>query len=283
MTTGTTGTPSASTGQPGAGGSPSAAAPAPGSGAGQWFDSFDDADLKGYTQNKAWESPAAAAKAYRDLEKYVGAPADKLMRLPADMGDAKALGDIYNKLGRPAKWEDYKLEVPDGDDGAFAKAFAPVMHEAGLSSRQAEALSKAWNAHHGSAQKAMLEARSAENAQQRDALTAEWGAANEQNLAIARKGAAEYGVDEATIDQLEDVLGYAGVMKLFHKIGSAQGEAAFVAGDQSGGFNGAMTPAGAQARIQSLQGDGDFMKRFLAGDTAAKSEWDRLHQMAYRG
>jgi hypothetical protein len=112
-------------------------------------------------------------------------------------------------------------------------------------------------------------------------LKSEWGGAFDQNVNVAKRAAQEFGVDAATIDKMESAMGFSGVMKFFNTIGSKLGEHAFVDGSGGEGFNGAMTPNAAQSRIRQLQNDGDFVKKYIAGNVDARAEMERLHKMAY--
>src|SRR5690606_18358521 len=65
-----------------------------------WTSGFSD-DLKGFVQNKGFKDPASVLDSYRNLEKLMGTPKERLLRLPENMDDANAMGEIYTRLGRP--------------------------------------------------------------------------------------------------------------------------------------------------------------------------------------
>jgi hypothetical protein len=266
-------------GAPAVGGATGTTAPA-----GTWFDGFDD-DAKGYVQNKGWKDPADLLGSYRNLEKLTGAGPDKLLKMPAP-DDAQGWNDFYNRLGRPETPDAYKLPLPEGDSGEFAKVASSWFHEAGLTEKQAEAVASKWNEYMGQAQQQM-EVQQREQYQQtvqqdNASLQQEWGSAYEQNIQVAKVAAREFGFDGPTIDKMEQALGFGGLMKLMHSIGSKVGEASFVSGESGGaGRFGVMAPAQAQAQIKALQGDAGFIKRYTAGDADAKSTMERLHKWAY--
>lgn len=272
-------------GTPGQGGAPAAPAAPAAAPTGQWFDGFDD-DSKGYVQNKGWNDPKDLLGSYRNLEKLTGAGPDKLLKLPSGTDPAE-MDAFYAKLGRPESPEGYKLPVPDGDDGAFAKTAAGWFHELGLTATQAEKLSAKWNEHIGQqaqqAEAGRAEQYKANIEKENQALSGEWGAAYEQNISIAQTAAREFGFDGPTIDKLEEALGFAGLMKFMHNVGSKIGEASFIAGDSNGaaGRFGVMTPAQAQSQIKSLQNDAGFIKRYTSGDSEAKAQMEKLHKWAY--
>jgi hypothetical protein len=113
------------------------------------------------------------------------------------------------------------------------------------------------------------------------ALRKEWGAAHDQNVEIARNAARKLGFTPEAVDALEKTMGYDGVMKFMHGLGSKLGEANFVSSGETQGFNGAMTPAAAKNRIQQLRGDPEFTRRYVAGGATERAEMERLHRMAY--
>src|SRR5882757_6971704 len=76
---------------------------------GAWFTGLDS-DTKGWLENKGWSGERAlpeVIKAHRNLESLVGR--DKLP-LPKDEHDTEGWNRVYEKLGRPARWEDYGIE-----------------------------------------------------------------------------------------------------------------------------------------------------------------------------
>lgn len=246
----------------------------------QWTDGFSD-DLKGYVENKGFRDAASVVDSYINLEKLVGVPKDRLLKVPEKLDDDASLMEIYNRLGRPEKADSYKVDVPEGGDKNFASWAQNTFHELGLTQRQGEALAAKWNEYVGG----LNETATTENLAKIEAdnlsLKKEWGAAYEAEVGKAKQAVSEFGLDSDTIDQLENAMGFAGVMKFFNKIGSKLGEGKFVNGEGSPSFNGSLTPQAAQARINALRQDSEFIKRFTGGDTSARDEMERLHKMAY--
>ncbi len=244
-----------------------------------WYDSFEP-DLKGYVETKGFKDPKDLTLAYRNLEALRGVPAEQLLRLPkAD--DAKGLEELYTKLGRPAKPEDYKIPIPQGSDGSFAKAASAKFHELGLNPQQAQKLTAWYNefgSTHTKAQEAQLVNTQKESAAK---LQQEWGAAYEKNANIVDQVAETFGVSEEELLGLRNAMGPAGAMRFLHRIGAELGEDRFHSSDT--GPKGSLSPDGAKARIKQLQADQEFTGKLMKGDAAAKDEWDRLHQWAAAG
>jgi hypothetical protein len=145
---------------------------------------------------------------------------------------AEARAQVESELGKyapPASADEYELPVPDGQDPAFAKEIAPLLHKAGLSGQQAKTLVTEWNgfvaAKMAAEQQAEDNAATARNAQatrEAAALKTEWGDAHDANSEYARRafaqGAQAAGIPAEKMDGFVDALsshvGYAAAIKL---------------------------------------------------------------------
>jgi hypothetical protein len=245
-----------------------------------WIEGIGDADLKGWAQNKGFKEPADALNSYRNLEKLMGADkAGRTVMLPAKWDDPKEVAAFHEKIGVPKDPTGYKL--PDGADPEMAKWAPNVFHKAGLTPRQAEALTAEWNSMVGGraeAMKAQMEAKAAEDL---SALKSEWGAAYNDKLARAKSAAKALGVSEEIADKLETALGTGGLLKFFAGLGEKMGEDTAVDGKGQGSFSGAKTPEAARAEIATLRADPEFTRRYVAGDAEAKQKMEQLHKWAY--
>lgn len=282
---GIVGTPSA-----GGAGIPSGDAGAAGAGAASadWTAGLDDV-TKQFVANKGWKGNADAIYSYQNLEKLHGVPPDRIIKLPgANDNIEEAMGAVYDKLGRPKTAEEYKLNGPDGKPTELSKTFAPVMHKLGLSAKQAEGLTAAWNEHAAAFVKGQGEQQSATTQAEIAALDTEWGAAKEQNMEVAKRGTTALGklagkeVDAKAIDALQSSLGYVATMKLMHFLGEKTGEGSFVS-PGGAASSGAMTPAAARSEITALGKDAGFMDRLMKGDAETRQRWERLNQYAAPG
>ena len=257
----------------GQGGAPSAAA--------NWIDAIPDADLKGWAQNKGFKEPTDALNSYRNLEKLMGADkAGRTVTLPAKWDDPKEVQPFYEKLGVPKDPSGYTMPK-EGVDADMAKWAQSTFHEAGLTPRQAELVIGKWQEMVGGKTASMQEAYQARVAQESEALKSEWGAAYNDKLAQAKSAAKAFGVDAATVDKLENALGFGGLMKFFAEIGARVGEDKMVTGQGLRSFDGAMTPDQAKVEIQRLRGDSEFVRRYVAGDADSRLKMERLHRWAY--
>jgi len=261
----------------GAGAGAAGSAPAP------WFAGFNP-DLKGYVETKGFPADGkgieALAESYRNLEKHFGVPAEQLLKLPKDETDKANWDKIYDRLGRPAKPEDYELKAAEGQDGDYAKFISTAMHELGITKKQAQTLAAKQNEY--AAQRVGKDAAAYETkiATEDTALHTKWGQAYDKNVQIAQGSVAELGITAEAVNALEKVLGFAGVMEFFHNIGAKIGEDKFVSADAGGGgFGSVMSPEAANARIRAIATDPVLSAKYANGDAALRAEMDNLHKM----
>lgn len=261
------------------GASPAASASPSGS---PWYGSFEP-DLKGYIETKGFPADekglSALASSYRNLEKHFGVPAEQLLKLPKDENDKDGWGKIYERLGRPAKPEEYQLPVPEGDDGEYAKFISTAMHELGITKKQAQALAAKQNEFVGELTRREAAAYQEAIKTQDVALRAEWGPAYDKHIQIAKGAFGELGLKPEVVDAMEKAIGFAETMKFFHTIGSKIGEDKFVSAEGSPGFAGAMSPAAAAARLEAIRTDPELSTKYINGDAAIRAEMDKLHKI----
>jgi hypothetical protein len=245
-----------------------------------WKTGLSD-DLKGFAELKQFSDPGQILDSYMNLEKLMGAPKERLLKLP-EKADDPAWGDIYSKLGKPQKPEEYMIGAPEGQDDSFAKNAAKAFHDSNLSRSQADKLATWWN----DTVKSQNEAQETERKTKLDgevsALKKEWGSAYNQNVEMAKAALKTFGIKPEMVDKIEQMVGYKDVMNLMHSIGGRLGEHNFHTGGKtgSGSFGNVMTPGAAQARIKGLQQDTDFIRRLAAGGADELAEWTQLHQWA---
>lgn len=168
------------------------------------------------------------------------------LTMPGKDATPEQWSDFYKQIGRPDTPEAYELPVPEGDDGAFAKQVAPLLHKNGITAAQAQGLAADWNAMQAEAQAAQTAAQTAEiqalatkNAAEAVELKTEWGEANDANTQFAKLAVQQFIPAEQApqvINALESVLGYKETVKLLYGIGKGLGEAdAAGLGSGSGG------------------------------------------------
>jgi hypothetical protein len=253
---------------------------APGGQPGQpWYGGFPE-DVRGFVENKGWKDPSDAITGYINLEKFLGADkAGRGLVLPKDDAAADEWGQVYDKVGRPKSADEYKLPVPDGDTGEFAKMAAGKFHELGLTSKQAEALANWYNEQSMAMASSQMNQAGINAEQQMEALKQEWGKEYDSNIEAGRRAARQFGVGEEMLTKMEDALGTGEMLKFFAKIGKGMGEDSFVSGDGAGKFG--MSPEAARVRISQLKADPEWTAKYLNGNADARSEMERLMRAGY--
>lgn len=262
-------------GAAGDGGAGGAAAPQ------DWTTGFPD-EVRGVIQTKGWKSPADAIGSYMNLEKLMGA--DKAGRgvvLPKDDAPAEEWSQFYQRLGRPESVDGYKLPLPDGDTGAFAKTASQWFHEAGLTAKQAETLAAKWNEYAGGtmqSQQAEFEQKAAVDLQE---LQTAWGDKFEANAELARRARREAGLSDEEGLAIERALGLKKAAEVFAFLGKQFAEAPMKGGEGASRSSFGATPEDARARIAALKNDAGWTAKYLSGDADARAEFERLHRIAF--
>jgi hypothetical protein len=241
-----------------------------------WFDGFQDADLKGYVQNKGWKDPTELAVGYRNLEKLLGS---EKVPLPKGAEDKEGWSRVYDALGRPKSADDYKLPVPDGSSPDFAKAAAGKFHELGLSASQAQALTEWYNGQAAEASTGMQQQSAQKSEADLAALRGEWGGAFNENVELGRRAAREFGLDADKLNAMEGAFGTGEMLKFMARIGRGLTEHTFEGGKTTQGFG--MTPEAAQQRIAQLREDREWSTRYISGNADARAEMSKLMAVAY--
>lgn len=244
---------------------------------GNWYDKFDNEDLKGYVQNKGWKDPAELAVGYQNLEKLLGG---EKIPMPKGADDTEGWNRVYEALGRPNTPADYGLKSPDGQETDFSKAAATKFHELGISAQQAASLTEWWNAQN----QAAVEAQNSTIAQNTEAqlsdLRKEWGGAYDENIEMGRRAAREFGLGQEKLSAIESAIGTGELVKLMAQIGRGMTEHTFEGGKSTGNSFG-MTPAAAQQRIGALKADPSWSAKYISGDADARAEMQRLMGLAF--
>ncbi len=264
---------------------PAASAATPPAAPVSWYEGAS-ADLTGWVQNKGFKTPIDALESARNLEKLMGAPPERILKLAdkmrGDDGKLTAEGrQIFERLGAPKEAKDYQIDIPkEFGDAKMAETFQGLFHEEGVAKASAERIVKQWNEYQNAQRTAMTEAQKEADRQAEQVLKRDWGQAYEQNTNIAKEAVRTLGLDEKSLNSLSRSLGHDKTMKLLQKLGASVGEGRFV---QGGSANTVLEPSQAQYQIKELMKDRDFAGRLAKGDSEALSKWTRLHEMAAPG
>ena len=178
--------------------------------------------------------PAAAAPEDGKPAAAAGEDTPPALAMPGKDATPEEWAAFYGQLGRPETPEGYELPLPEGDDGAFAKEMAPVLHKHGVTAAQAKGLAEDWNAM-VQAQQAQAQAAEAQRIAALDSknraeaaeLANEWGQANTANMHFAKLAVGQFfPKDKAAgiISAIESQVGYKETIKFLHGIGKGLGE-----------------------------------------------------------
>ena len=241
------------------------------------------AQLKGWDLTDPIKFGTAAHKAYREAERHIGTPPDQLVRLPKDASDEAGLKAFRARIGVPDAPTGYDLtgvKFSDGTDldEGFATAMKSALHASGIPKDAATGVLNAFVKHLENATTAEVAEQTANVAQERAKLAANWGANHALNLEIAKRGAMALGMTPEQVSALESQLGYAGTMEAMLKVGMISGEAKFVTPNTPSGQR-IMSKDMAVARVQELKRDTEWAKRYMNGDAEAKREMVALNQI----
>jgi hypothetical protein len=241
------------------------------------------ADIRDLWAAKSWDhsDPAKLAvtltENYRNVEKFIGAPADQIIRLPkAD--DAAGFRALWTKLGAPQDATGYDLsgvKFADGKDldAPFVESFRAAALAHGLTKEAAGGMAGFFTKFMDGVSAGEAAESTAALTREQEALKQNWGANFEANKFVASQAAAKLGVKPEQVAALEKVVGYAKVMEMFRDIGVRTGEAKYVAGEGAGGNpSGVMSVDQAVARRTELMKDPVWAKAYLGGGATEARE-----------
>lgn len=173
--------------------------------------------------------PTQTAEVTKDGEQQPEA-----LSMPGKDATPEQWAEFYAKIGRPETPDAYELPLPEGDDGAFAKEMAPILHKHGITADQAKGLANDWNAmvsaqqqQAQAAEAAAAQAAHVQNTAEAAELKSAWGQQFDANMHHAKQAVQQFlPKDKAaeTISALESKLGYKATIEFLHNIGKGLGE-----------------------------------------------------------
>ena len=262
-----------------------------GGGAAPWYQGVTGIDQEtiGHMQTKGWDKKTAAeaaveaVKAFRQAEKHIGIPVDQILKIPKDATDEAGWNSVWQRLGKPQDAKGYDFSAVKNTDGTpldetLANTIREQAYRLNLPKDAAVKLTDEFNKYNESRRIAQQSEASAKLAEERAALTKNWGANFEANKFVAQRAAAALGVDPATVTILEQQVGYSKVMEMFLNIGSKIGEDKFVRAT-GGEHSGVMSVQQAHARIAELKADKAWVGKYNDGDAQANREMTTLVKM----
>jgi hypothetical protein len=246
-----------------------------------WHEGKIDSETIGFFQNKGYDitDPVKVitelTKQYRAAEKFIGAPPDQMLRLPKADAKPEELAAFRQRLGAPKEASEYDFSPIK--EASIADALRQTAHQTGLSKDAAAAVAKTLAAALESKSTTDEVVHAARMAEEKAALTKNWGDKYNYNLLQANEGARRSGITPEAVKLMENQVGYAAVMEHFRKIGANTSEDTFI--ERGGGGPGVTTREGAMARKAELMADPAWGVRLTKGDAEARREYDQLNAM----
>lgn len=259
-----------------------------------WYAAFNDAEFTGTLQTRGLDKKDAAEaarnfyQAHREASQTISrisgtSDRDRILITPKPDATDTEKNAFYEKLGRPAKADDYDfkdIKFPDGselDDG-FTAMLRAAAFKANATKEQAATMARDLVSFLAKADEMETAEATTKLDTEKAELKKNWGANFEANMFIARQGAAKLGITPEAVQAMEKQVGYKAVLEGFLKAGQAFGEDKFIA-NRAPNTGGVMTREQATARLAELKLDKAWNKRFFDGDRQARAEFDALTAM----
>tara|TARA_R110000796_G_scaffold154399_2_gene271064 strand:- start:1887 stop:2720 length:834 start_codon:yes stop_codon:yes gene_type:complete len=245
-----------------------------------WASSFTDENLSGLAQNKGWADPEAMAKSYKDLEAFRGASEEDLIRVPKG---EETWDSVYNKMGRPEKFEDYVINVPEGQDTAFSEQAKEKFFEAGMSAENATKLGDWWNETQANAQEAQKQERVDRWNTEETQLKSKLGTAYDNDIAVANQGAQSAGFSDDVIGALRDSIGMENTVNILTRMQSAMREDSVnpINATSPHGKTKAQLVNDKSTLMSEISADPTRLANYTSGQGSEKAKIDALNQAIY--
>lgn len=240
-----------------------------------WMMAFGESPMgEGAPSARDWVAKAG----FKDLDAVAKSAREAQAALrsfvPGENDGPERWNEFFKRVGRPDAPEGYEVKAPEGFEAnpQFTGSFQKAAFDAGLSTRQAAALTEWYN---GQAL-ANMQAEAQASTEQAARLRQEWGASFNANQEVARRGMNLLGIDNATLDGIGRGIGVDGAIKLMHKIGQMTSEDMLRGGGaaQGGGFT--LSESEAQAALDKFNSDGANAALLMKGDAATKAKQNQL-------
>lgn len=239
------------------------APPAADAGAGDkpWYEMLASEPLRANPSLQLFKNHDELANAYVSLEKRFGIDPARRIDLPADPADAKAMREVWAKLGLPEKADGYGFKLDDkasDADKAMLGKFTEAAHAAGMPKAMAEASMKFWMEQTAAADQARADAFTAQAAEGKAALQKEWGGAYDQKAKEIGQALVKYGDADLVAELDGDKLGnYPNLARMIGKMLDRMAEPNAAGGEGGDADRGAraLTPNQAKAAVSVLESD----------------------------
>ncbi|MDX3883601.1 MAG: hypothetical protein QHC65_04205 [Sphingomonas sp.] len=236
----------------------------------------DNPSNRDWIQAKGFKDLDALVKSYREAERVVRSGARVV--LPGAEAKPEEIAAFRAAIGVPEKAADYQFQTPEGVQ--LNEPMMARLSEAALKHGLPKAAFEGVVADYIQAQ---LDEAHEERTRQ-DGLAAaklkEWGAQKDERMAQVTTAMRHLGLSAADGGALRSALGADRAMEILAKLGAGMSEDTLLTGGK-GRFG--VSPAEAQAELDRLKGDPDFVKKAVQAGTPENLRWKRLNQAAAEG
>lgn len=231
-----------------------------------WYATIQEEPVRQLMEAKKYKNPAELAVAYSNANKISKISPDVAAVIEGNASDEQR-NNFYRTMGRPESSDKYDLKPGEGVavDENMMKFGKDLFHEMGLNNKQAQAAMDKWNKFAAAAGGASVEADRIANDKAVDALMASYGEEGKKNQAAGERVTRALGLSADNLAKIESAIGGAAMIDLFVRIGQKSGEGGLKGGSetvQDPNDVTLLTPAQAQTKIESLQGNPEFMKKY---------------------
>jgi hypothetical protein len=216
-----------------------------GGGSEPWFqaEAYTDDD-RAYMANKGWDKIENAVappvlKSYRELERIMGGKANAVV-LPKAGDDPKVLDEFFQKLGTPAKADDYKLPASFTPDKAqnvskeSLTAYQTIAHKARLTNDQFGAVITELEAVAAANEEKATTAYNGEVVRTAEKLKLEFGDTYGEQVARGNLAIRTLGITPEHRNAMSEAMGVEATTRMFMKIGGMLAEHKAVGLDNGG-------------------------------------------------
>jgi len=230
-----------------------------------WWSGIQEEPIRAYAEEKKYANPEEALRAAWNANKLNKLTPD-IEAFVAGKATPEQEATIHKLMGRPENADAYELKPAEGvqteaELDALAKK---VFFELGVPPARAQKAYDMYNEGVTAFNAAQQAAQQAANDQAMADLTKRWGSDLEANRVAGNKAVHALGIANDLVEKIEANIGSAAIVELLAVIGKKMGEGSFQGASQSTDPNdpNTMTPQAAQSRINTLQADAEFQKKY---------------------
>lgn len=245
-----------------------------------WYEGIEEEPIREYMKEKNYANPYEAARAAWNANKMNKLSPD-IEAFVAGKATPEQEAGIFKLLGRPDTPESYDLKAGEGIETVpeLNDLAKKIFFETGMPPARAQKAYDMWNEGVTAFNAAQMEVVRQQNETELADLGKRWGTDLEANKVAGNKAVHALGIPNELVEKIEASMGSAPIVELLAIIGKKMGEGTFQGGGNSTDPNdpSTMSPQAAAARIKTLQGDAEFMKKY--GDAAHPEHAQALSTM----